>query len=287
LPIGQQKWWIDGICGDAKMRGGIMQFGAALQTTRKERWNTMKGINQLRLVLATVTVLTSLPAGAQVTAPAWNLPSIYGTNIHSTSFAGKVVVLNFFATWCGPCCAEIPSLIALQQKYAPDGMTVVGISIDASTNGINPPTSLLSSFAASYGINYPVVMDAPGDVAENLYGPIAYPAVGYLEYIPTTFVMDRQNHIVQTFIGEQTYSTYESAVLPLIYANLTVNVCMSNSLAHISWPLTRASFVVQSCSNLCGGAWTQETETIQSNSACQFINVSLGPKAKFFRLETP
>ncbi|MGA2556200.1 MAG: TlpA disulfide reductase family protein, partial [Verrucomicrobiota bacterium] len=192
---------------------------------------------------------------------------------------------NFFATWCPPCCAEIPDLIALQQKYAPDGLTVVGVSLDDSPDGINPPTSLLSSFVASYGINYPVVMDIPGYAADNLYGTVEYGSGGWIKYIPNTFIIDRHNHLAQTYIGSQSYSTYESAVLPLIYANLTVSLSLANSQARITWPVTQAPFAVQSTTNLLSGVWTKETATVQTNGANQFINVTAGPSQKFFRLQ--
>jgi peroxiredoxin len=257
-----------------------------LFSVRHEQRNAMKSIITLCLILATATAFTTSPASAQTVAPAWVLPSIHGTNINSTNFAGKVVVLNFWATWCNPCCDEIPSLIALQQKYATNGMTVIGVSLDSSPDGINPPTSVVSSSAASLGINYPVVMDAPLDKADSLYGIIEYGPGGYIEYIPNTFIIDRQNHIAQTFVGEQTYATYESAVLPLIYANLTVNLSVTNGQARISWAATPVTFVVQSTSNLSSGVWTTQTAPVLSAGTNQFIEVPLGPKQQFFRLQS-
>jgi len=210
-------------------------------------------------------------------APSWSLPTLDGSEVSSTNFAGKVVVLNFWATWCGPCVAEIPALIALQQMYAPDGLTVVGLSLDDSTDGINPPYSLLNSFASSYGINYPVVMDRPDAYeVEYLYGGI--------NYIPTTFIIDRQNHIAQSFVGSQNYSTYESAVLPLIYANLTVNLAMVNGSAHLSWPVTQASFLVESTGDLSSGVWTASSATVQSDGVNSYVDIPLGPTTQFFRL---
>lgn len=86
-------------------------------------------------------------------APAWGpLASSDGNTLSSTNFAGDVVVLNFWATWCGPCVAEIPDLIQLHNMYAPDGLRVVGVSLDGSPDGINPPLGLVSSFAANQGI---------------------------------------------------------------------------------------------------------------------------------------
>jgi peroxiredoxin len=246
----------------------------------------MKSIVKLRQVVTVATALASSLASAQTVAPAWVLPSIYGTNINSTNFAGKVVVLNFWATWCGPCCNEIPSLITLQQKYATNGMTVVGISLDSSPDGINPPTLVVRSSAATNGINYPLVMDAPLHKADVLYGSIEYGPGGYIEYIPNTFIIDRQNHIAQTFVGEQTYATYESAVLPLIYTNLTVNLSVANGQVRISWAATPVTFVVRSTGNLSSGVWTTQTAPVLSEGSNQFIEVPVGPAQQFFRLQS-
>ena len=238
----------------------------------------MKSIINLRVMLTAAAVLDFLPVSAQVVAPAWVLPSINGTDINSTSFAGQVVVLNFWATWCRPCCNELPGLIALQQKYAPDGMTVVGISIDNSLDGTNPPTALVSSCAASYGINYPVVMDPGwGSQLQSLYGGITA--------IPTTFIIDRQNHIAQTWVGAQNFAFFESAVLPLVAANPTLHLSVANGQAKISWLATTVTFVVQSTGNLSSGVWTQETALIQSDGTNQFVLVPVEPSQQFFRLE--
>jgi len=176
------------------------------------------------------------------------------------------------------CVDETPDLIALHQKYAPDGMTVVGVSIDNSPDGTNPPTKLVSSCAASYGINYPVVMDPGwGSQVQSLYGGITA--------IPTTFIIDRQNHIAQTLVGAQSYATFESAVLPLVSANPTLHLSVANGQVKISWLATTVTFVVQSTGNLSSGVWTQETAPILSDGTNQFIFVPVGPSQQFFRIQ--
>ena len=156
-------------------------------------------------------------------------------------------------------------------------MTVVGISVDDSPDGTNPPATLVSSCAASYGINYPVVMDRPsGSQVESLYGVTGY---------PTTFIIDRQNHIAQALVGGQFYATLESAVLPLVAANPILHLSVANGQAKISWLATTVTFVLQSTGDLSSGVWTQETAPILSDGTNQFIEVPVGPSQRFFRLE--
>ena len=211
-------------------------------------------------------------------APGWNLPDIQGGYLSSTNFAGDVVVLNFWATWCGPCCDELPSLIQLQQNYSADGLTVVGLSVDSAVNN-QPPTSLVASTAANYGINYPVAMTAPyGYDVESAYGGIAY--------IPNAFIIDRQNHIEATFVGEQSYDTYEQAVLPLLYSNLKLNATVApGGGLQLSWPITQAGFVVQQTSDLSSGHWTLNTDGVYSDGVNYYVQITPGPGNQFYRLQ--
>ncbi|HEX4121190.1 MAG TPA: TlpA disulfide reductase family protein [Verrucomicrobiae bacterium] len=210
-------------------------------------------------------------------APGWSLPAIDGTTVSSTNFAGDVIVLNFWATWCGPCVGEIPTLIALQQKYGPDGLQVIGASVDDSTDNINPPINLVGSFAENNGMNYPVVMTRPlGYTTESDFGGIYY--------IPESYIIDRQNHIVQTFVGAQSFATFENAVVPLLYPNLKVSLAMANGQAHLSWPANQAAFVIETTDNLGSGVWTISNAGVQSDGVNQYIDLPVGPSSQFYRL---
>ncbi len=190
------------------------------------------------------------------------------------------MVLNFWATWCVPCINEIPDLIRLQEKYGPDGLTVVGISIDNSTDGSTAPAGLVSSFAANHGMNHPIVMTRPkGYAVENLYGGIPF--------IPNTFIINRQNGIEQTLGGTQTYDTFERAILPLLYGDVPVKVSFSEGQAHIQWPAKQVQFTVQTSSDLAGNDWTTAAAGIQTDGPNQFIDVPAEPTAQFFRLQLP
>src|SRR5262249_50813004 len=108
-------------------------------------------------------------------APPLALKDLDGKALSLDAWRGKVTLINFWASWCGPCRAEIPVLIALQRKYA-GKLQVVGLSVD------DAPADDVRQFVATVGINYPVAL-APSEVSE-LYGGI--PA------LPTSFLLDTQ-----------------------------------------------------------------------------------------------
>jgi thiol-disulfide isomerase/thioredoxin len=133
------------------------------------------------------------PGGERVTlqffrnpaaAPALVARDLDGREVSMAALRGKVVLVNFWATWCGPCRAEIPDLVALQEKYR-DNLQVIGISQDEA------PVDLVRRFAVQHRMNYPVVMSSPEIEA-------MFPGVNAL---PTSFVVDRQSRIVQKHVG--------------------------------------------------------------------------------------
>jgi thiol-disulfide isomerase/thioredoxin len=85
-------------------------------------------------------------------APAWELKDLNGNAVKLSDFKGKVVILDFWATWCPPCRAEIPHFVELQDKYGKQGLVIVGISLDEGGPGV------VSSFVKANKINYPIVM---------------------------------------------------------------------------------------------------------------------------------
>jgi thiol-disulfide isomerase/thioredoxin len=109
---------------------------------------------------------------------------------------GRVVVLNFFSTWCPPCRVEIPDLAKLNEELA-DDVVVVGISVDQN------PAAVLPDFIEEYGINYPVI---PWDALED------YDAVYYYYphgSIPTTYVIDARGRPGEQIVGSRDYATFK------------------------------------------------------------------------------
>ncbi len=130
--------------------------------------------------------------------------TIDGRTISSGDWRGKVTILNFWATWCGPCRAEIPELIALQEKYRGQ-LQVIGISEDEA------PVETVSQFVAARKINYPVAMTTPE--IDKLFPGISA--------LPTSFIVDREGRIVQKHVGLLDPATTEAETRAL--AGLPVN----------------------------------------------------------------
>ncbi len=153
------------------------------------------------LVLGTCLTTFAAPApAAKMVAPSLQLQSLEGKTVKLSDYKGKIVVLNFWATWCPPCREEIPDLVALQKQYAAQGVVVLGVSMDEGG------PAKVASFAKKYGINYPVVM---GDAKASAdYGGI--------QVLPTTFIIDRAGKIVDGLQGATDRAGFEAAIKPVL-----------------------------------------------------------------------
>ena len=118
-------------------------------------------------------------------APDFNLVSTDGKKINLSDYKGKIVILDFWATWCGPCRMGVPDLVSIQKEFK-DKVAVIGISLDdeRTMDDILP-------FMKEYGINYPVVYGTNQVVVDY----------GYIQAIPTTFVINAKGYIVDQYVG--------------------------------------------------------------------------------------
>jgi peroxiredoxin len=138
---------------------------------------------------------TECPAGAKKANLDFVVNDMDGQKVNLASFKGKVIVLDFWATWCPPCKAEIPGFVELQQAYGDKGLQFVGVSVDADDT-----PALLKAFATEHKMNYPVLVGGDRDDVQDAYGP--------MWSIPTTFVIARDGRICRKnagLVGKQQY----------------------------------------------------------------------------------
>jgi thiol-disulfide isomerase/thioredoxin len=138
-------------------------------------------------------------------APDFNLPNVAGGTLQLSSFRGKVVLVDFWATWCGPCRAAIPHLNTLYTKHKENGFEIVGISVDQPRGGLSG-AELVQRFAQSTRMEYPTVM---GDAA-------VVSAYGGIQSIPTAFLVDQNGKIRKRYVGLQPSHVVEKAVEDLL-----------------------------------------------------------------------
>lgn len=133
-------------------------------------------------------------------APEWTVTDLDGQKIRSTDFKGKVLVVDFWATWCAPCVSEIPGYVELQKKYGDQGLVFVGLSMDEAG-----PT-VVRNFVKAHKLNYRV----------GLAGDDVPSAFGGFEAIPTTFVIDRDGRIAYKKTGAMKKADFEEILKPLL-----------------------------------------------------------------------
>lgn len=148
---------------------------------------------------ASSALMPSLPPGEFAgAAPAFTLTNLDGKSVSLSDFRGKVVVLDFWATWCPPCKREIPDFIDLQKEYGSQGVQIVGIALDEPEK--------VQAFARQNGMNYPILLGS--DEISLRYGGISG--------IPTTFIIDKSGKIVNRFVGFRPRQVFETEIKKLL-----------------------------------------------------------------------
>ena len=130
-------------------------------------------------------------------APNFTLQDLEGNNVSLADYKGKVVFVNFWATWCPPCRAEIPHFVDLIDQYGEDGFAILGISVDDPKDHNKIP-----GFKDKFNINYPILL-ANGKVTRD-YGGI--------RSIPTTFVLDRDGRALGKIVGSRSKEQFEEII---------------------------------------------------------------------------
>ncbi|MGQ9634133.1 MAG: TlpA disulfide reductase family protein [Bryobacteraceae bacterium] len=135
-------------------------------------------------------------------APDFALKDVNGTTVRLSDYRGKVVLLNFWATWCAPCKIEIPWFIEFEQKHKDRGFAVLGISMD------DDGWEVVRPFLARMKVNYRTLMG--DETVAELYGGVAS--------LPTSFLIDREGRIASAHLGLVSKSVYENEIEQLLAA---------------------------------------------------------------------
>jgi len=144
--------------------------------------------------------IATVAASERKSAPDFTLPDANGAPVKLSDYKGKVVLLNFWATWCGPCKVEIPWFIEFEKTYKDRGFATLGVSMDEDG------WKTVKPFLAQKAMNYPVIVG--DDRLAQLYGGI--------DSLPSTFLIDRDGRIASVHLGLVGKRDYEAEILKLI-----------------------------------------------------------------------
>lgn len=153
------------------------------------------------------TTTSPAPSTTPTTASVTTMAPVNVSNVETAlqPFRGKVVLLDIWATWCGPCRVEIPGFIRLQEKYRDQGLEVIGVSIDPYTSGQGD--AIVRPFMQQFGINYKIWMvNSPGMLGKYPPG----------QGIPTTYIIDRNGRTAKMYVGVRPESQFESDIKELL-----------------------------------------------------------------------
>ena len=150
---------------------------------------------------STTTVRAAVkPESARKPAPEFSLKDSGGKTVKLSDYKGKIVLLNFWATWCGPCKIEIPWFMDFEQEYKDRGFAVLGVSMDEDGwNAVKP-------YLETHKVNYRVLLG--DDTVGGLYGGV--------ESLPTTFIIDRDGRVAAVHIGLVSKSEYQNDIINLL-----------------------------------------------------------------------
>ena len=169
----------------------------------KQSLNTASNHTRMTLRLLTLVLLVFSPASvlqAQTKAPELKLKDLNGRTVRLSDYRGKVVLINFWATWCPPCRAEMPDLIKLQREHRKDGLQIIGITY--------PPErkTRVRRFASSLKVNYPIALGTR-EIKDRFSSD---------ETLPLTVVINRDGKVTEIISGILLRQEFEEKIKPLL-----------------------------------------------------------------------
>lgn len=131
----------------------------------------------------------------------YTLKDMNGADVALAQYRGKVILVNFWATWCGPCKVEIPGFVELQRKYGSQGLVILGLSVDDPPEKIKP-------FAAQYEVNYPMLVGLGREDFQEEFAPVWG--------IPASFLIGRDGMVCTRMMGFATTDEFENAIRAML-----------------------------------------------------------------------
>lgn len=145
-----------------------------------------------------------------VLAPDFTLANLDGERVSMNQYKGKVVLLNFWGTWCGPCRKEIPDFVKLSDKYKKQGLEIVGITLTSGS------PEKINTFAGNWGINYALLTDIEGNETQMVTALYGKATGKQITGIPTTFLIDRDGYIRQKYVGPRSEEVFYKDLKPYL-----------------------------------------------------------------------
>tara|TARA_B100001245_G_C22836627_1_gene402273 strand:+ start:227 stop:808 length:582 start_codon:yes stop_codon:yes gene_type:complete len=146
-----------------------------------------------------------------IPAPEFTLATTDGDLVSLSDLKGKVILLNFWGTWCGPCRIELPDFIKLYDKYHKDGLEIVGITIRRGES-----IEDVARFQDQWGLNYLLLNDINGNEVSKVTMDYSRAIGQMISGIPTTLIIDREGFIVNGFIGPRREQVFYNAIKPYL-----------------------------------------------------------------------
>ncbi|MEI7644852.1 MAG: redoxin domain-containing protein [Chloroflexales bacterium] len=188
--------------GIAPAEGGSARASARRQISPRERMFAAAGVVAALALVVGIWVITGRGSDVQSQAmgevnrpaPAFSLQTVAGDSVSLTAYRGKVVLVNFWGTWCEPCKRELPALQAANERLGAKGLAIIGVNLtdDEKLQGVSEDR--IRQFVAQYNLTYPIALDRDGSVTNAFR---VFP-------LPTSFFIDAQGQIRYVHVGELT-----------------------------------------------------------------------------------